>query len=69
MHNWSFLVDKFFYFPRYKNRLHEVQEKLKDAQLSEKTKDIEKYKAELKEIQQQVKINFNIDTCFSVRKR
>ncbi|XP_028409108.1 hsp90 co-chaperone Cdc37-like isoform X2 [Dendronephthya gigantea] len=37
----------------YENRLQEVQEKLKGAQLSEKTKDIEKYKEDLKQIQQQ----------------
>ena len=41
---------------RYKNKLHEVEEKLKEAQLNDKPKDAEKYKKQLNEIQQQVQI-------------
>ena len=37
-----------------KSKLQEIQEKLKEAELNDNKKDTEKYKKQLKEIEQQV---------------
>jgi hypothetical protein len=45
---------------RYASKLHEIEEKLKAAELNDKSKDVEKYKKELAEIHKQVQIKIVI---------